>query len=81
MNERLRDGTKVTHTVKGYSGEIRGTTRMKIHFEHQGDAEEYRVLVMTDGEKQIRVASATNLQIDEGAISSGKRSKSRAIKT
>ena len=80
MMDKLRDGTMVTHTVKGYSGEIRGTTRMKVHFEHQADAEEYRVLVTTDGEKQIRVASPTNLQINEGATPSAKKGKSRAIK-
>jgi len=80
MMDKLRDGTMVTHSVKEYYGEIRGTTRMKIHFEHQADAEEYRVLVMTDGEKQIRVASPTNLQINEGATPSSKRSKSRTVK-
>lgn len=80
MMDKMKDGTMVTHTVKGYSGEIRGTTRMKIHFEHQADAEEYRVLVTTDGEKQIRVASPTNLQIDEGAVSSTRKRKSAVLK-
>ena len=78
--EKLRDGTMVSHTVKGYSGEIRGTTRMKVHFEHQADVEEYRVLVVIDGEKQIHVASPANLQINEGAISSSKKSESHVIK-
>jgi hypothetical protein len=80
MTDKLRDGTMVTHTVKGYSGEIRGTTRMKIHFEHQADLQEYRVLVLTDGEKQIRVASSTNLQVIEGAIAPGKKRKNPAVK-
>ncbi|HVG18179.1 MAG TPA: hypothetical protein VNI02_03935 [Blastocatellia bacterium] len=76
MTDKLRDGTMVTHTVKGYSGEIRGTTRMKIHFEHQTDSEEYRVLVTEDGEKQIRVASSKNLQVNEGAAPHTKKRKS-----
>lgn len=80
MTDKFRDGTMVTHIVKGYSGEIRGTTRMKIHFEHQSDAEEYRVMVMTDGEKQIRVASPTNLQINEGATTPIRKTKSRVTK-
>ena len=80
MIDKLRDGTRVTHTVKGYSGEIKGTTRMKVHFEHQADAEEYRVLVMTDGEQQIRVASPANLQVDEGGLAPSKRRKNTVAK-
>ena len=80
MMDKLRDGTIVTHTVKGYSGEIKGTTRMKIHFEHQADAEEYRVLVRADGEEQIRVASPTNLQVNEGEAASTRKRKNSVAK-
>jgi hypothetical protein len=80
MIDKLKDGTIVTHTVKGYSGEIKGTTRMKIHFEHQADSEEYRVLVVADGEQQIKVASPTNLQISEGGIVLPKKRKSPVTK-
>lgn len=80
MTDKLKDGTMVTHTVKGYSGEICGTTRMKIHFEHQADAEEYRVLVVADGEKQIRVASSKNLQINEGGTPLAKKRKAPVVK-
>ncbi|MFP5265698.1 MAG: hypothetical protein ACLGJB_27765 [Blastocatellia bacterium] len=80
MADKLKDGTMVTHTVKGYSGQICGTTRMKVHFEHQADSEEYRVLVIADGEKQIRVASSKNLQVDEGAAPVAKKRKSPVTK-
>ena len=80
MMDKLRDGTMVTHKVKGYTGKIKGTTRMKIHFEHQADSEEYRVLVMSDGEEQIRVASPINLEAAEGVVAPAKKRKSPAVK-
>jgi hypothetical protein len=80
MIDKLRDGTMVTHILKGYSGEIRGTTRMKVHFEHQADSEEYRILVMTDGQGQIRVASSNNLQVDVEQRASIRKRKSPAKK-
>lgn len=80
MIDKLRDGTIVTHTVKGYTGKIKGTTRMKIHFEHQADAEEYRVLVTTDGQEQIRVASPMNLQASEGVAAPTRKRKNSVAK-
>jgi hypothetical protein len=78
--DKLRDGTMVTHIIKGYSGEVKGTTNMNVLFEHKADSEEYRILVVTDGEKQIRVASLTNLQITEGRKAPTKNRKSPATK-
>jgi predicted amidophosphoribosyltransferase len=56
----MRNGTKVKHLVKNYTGVVVGKTTLKNLFEDKNNDTEYRVEV--EGCQEIRIASENNLE-------------------
>ena len=62
--DRLKDGTKVHHTIEDYAGVLCGITRIKNLFENNDDDWEYRV---DTGENRIKIASPQNIIVASNA--------------